>query len=123
MPFSLKHWKRLQGLGDVKTDIHTACINKRWKTVVKLLQETTNKEQAFTTIARIKKILPNTLTKVIGNFMYDKPIDLVAQEARDARIELLNSKGEIMEKWNRERAAHAVMLADWNQAARVLFND
>ena len=39
MPFSLKHWKRLQGLGDVKTDIHTACINKRWKTVVKLLQE------------------------------------------------------------------------------------
>ena len=33
MPFSLKHWKRLQGLGDVKTDIHG--LYKPWKTVVK----------------------------------------------------------------------------------------
>ena len=56
MPFSLKHWKRLQGLGDVKTDIHTACINKRWKTVVKLLQE--NPALTGTEIQRIQNDFP-----------------------------------------------------------------
>ena len=39
MPFNLNAWKRVQGLADVTTDIHTACKNRQWQKVIRLLKE------------------------------------------------------------------------------------